>query len=504
MGHAGRVVLQPRFRFCVLALLALLGALLLRVTLAQGRPFHTDEAVNAFIVEETLGEGFHYRAHDHHGPTLFLLTAAMLGPTPTRNVAEMDAGTLRLIPETCGVLVVASLYFFFPYIGKAATLAAMVMLAVLAPFVYYSGSFIHESLLILLLSLYLAAFWRFLERGRMSSAVAAGVLAGLMLATKETAALILAAVSLAGLLTRGADARKGLAARGGSDDPAGDADELPRVKTGRLVRGGALAVGVAFATVLLVFSSFGRHPERAFDLFSAIGAQVGRGLGAEHAYPWFTYARWFSWPGAAGLPWSGWVLPALGLAGLAAGWRQPFVRFLALSGALVFCVFSALPYKTPWLMLAWELPLALVAAVGVAHGWKQGRLVQIGLCGVFLLLGFETFQRCHRFAVDPRNSLAYSPSSPDLARLEHDLDALMMSRPEGRETLVQVIATDYWPLPWTLRKFPHVGYWTDTAEVQPEAVVLCSAEYIGRLPGREGKFEAYELRPGVHIFLARK
>ncbi len=466
-------------------LLVFVLALLVRLPGLDSRPMHTDEAVNAFILEETLASGMHnYRAHDHHGPTLYYAAGALLAPAGLNRVADFEAWHLRLVPALCGAGLAAAAFLFQPWLGPAATLAAALALALAAPFVYYGATFIHETLLLLLFAGWLAAFWRWRESDQPAYAALAGLLAGLLLATKETAALLLVLFALAGLV--------GL--RFSAPRAAGAARP-------RRILGLAVQAAVALAAVAFLFSGFGREPARALDLFRAIGAQTGRGLGAEHAHPWFTYLRWAFAPAPVGLPWGAWLL---GVAGAAGFWRHrhdAFARWLGAGAALVFLAFSALPYKTPWLMLAWLLPLALLAGLGAAATWSALRArpaVRTAAAGLALaLLATETTARCVRHPVDPGNPFAYSPTSPDLARLETALAA------QPADDLVQVVARDYWPLPWTLRRHTQVGYWSELSAPLAPGLVLAGLEQLGALPAGAAPLEPYELRPGVLIFLGR-
>jgi hypothetical protein len=106
----------------------------------------------------------------------------------------------------------------------------------------------------------------------------------------------------------------------------------------------------------------------------------------------------------------------------------------------------------------------------------------------------ETHARCVRHAVSPDNPLAYSPTSPDLARLEQALSG-------ERDTLVQVVARDSWPLPWTLRRHRQTGYWPEPPPAWRPGFVLVGPEYIASVPASAAPFEPYELRPDVFIFL---
>jgi uncharacterized protein (TIGR03663 family) len=465
----------------LIALLAFVAALLVRLPGLESRPFHTDEAVNAFIVEETLSaDGYRYRLNDHHGPTLFYLTSSVLRIGGISHVAGMEAWMLRLVAAVSGAALVAAVFLLRPALGTGATVGSAVFLGAGAPFVYYSGIFIHETLLVLLLLGFIAVFWRWRQNGGIGLAILGGVLAGLMLATKETAAPILLLFLPVFLIGSPLAWRHRLAGMG-------------------------VAVIALVTVVFLFFSRFGLEPARALDLIAAVHQHVGRGLGNEHAHPWWTYLSWAGAPTRIGLPWSGCLIAGFASFGLWRGRAHPILRRLALWGLLLVVFHSALPYKTPWLMLAPLLPLALLAGCGVAALWQTLPSRKVAVATVLLvtvLLGAETYARCHRHAVNAANPLAYAPSSPDLDRLQTDIEAFASNSPRGREILVQVFAKNYWPLPWTLRRFPRTGYWPEPpADLQP-GLVLAGPEAINRVPFGAPP-ETYELRPGVFIFLTQ-
>lgn len=477
-AESGPSVPATRRAAAWLGALIFVVALLVRLPGLDSRPFHPDEAVNAHLLDGLLnGEGYRYRQHDHHGPTLYHLAASVLALSGPTRAADWEAWMLRLFPAVSGALLAAGAAAWLPTLaGRRAGLAAGLLLALAAPYVYTSGSFIHEMLLLAPLLGWLACAWACATTDRTRPAWLGGLLAGLMLATKETAAPILGLLLLALLV---------------STRPP------PRRVAAALLR----ATPVALAVVLIFFGDFGREPARAFDLFRAIGDQISRGTGAEHAYPFSTYGAWFLSPAGPGLPWSGWLLLALGLLGFWSGRREPLPRALALGFALLAFFFSALPYKTPWLILAPALPLALLAALGAARLSLRlpGRVAPAAL-GLLLagLLASETLERCVRQPVHPANPLAYSPGSPDLARLERDLARLA----GDSDPVVQVVAEDYWPLPWTLRRY-RAGFWSEPPATLQPGLLLVDPAHVGAVADQARDFSPYELRPGLTLFLAR-
>jgi len=126
-------------------------------------------------------------------------------------------------------------------------------------------------------------------------------------------------------------------------------------------------------------------------------------------------------------------------------------------------------------------------------------------------LGAQSGRAVGRYAADPRNPYVYAHTSPDFLHLVGRVNDLARIHPDGRRMLIRVIADPYrtWPLPWYLRGFERVGYWTDVAsagDILGTPVIICSAGAAETLAPRleEGYItEFFGLRPGeltaVHI-----
>ncbi len=178
---------------------------------------------------------------------------------------------------------------------------------------------------------------------------------------------------------------------------------------------------------------------RAFGVAAGISEDT---LFAESYAPWFWTGAWLAL--VAYGRW--WARARLGK------WGQAEVDLPLLTAALIFLFHTALPYKTPWLLLtAIVLPLVLVVPV-LLSGTKWERFV--------LFLGTWILIACSS------RVFVHTPTLAQVPKLEEKVAAVAkLSGPDP--FYIAIEGGHYWPLPYYLRKF-NVGYGTfPRAEVAP-------------------------------------
>jgi uncharacterized protein (TIGR03663 family) len=455
-------------------------------------PVHTDEAVNASILGEMLeGRPYRYDPVDRHGPSLYYATYPVVRAFGAHSLGDLEAWELRLVPAVLGAGLLGALLLFLPAFPPPTLLASALWLGVGAPFVYYGRYWIHETLLVLLTFLLLGFSWRFSRTTRTGWAIAAGLAAGALLATKETSVLTLSCALGALVLTR-------LLCRRDARPPGTS-----------IVPGVALGIAAAVLASALLFSSFGQNPGGIGDALAALAYATERAGGQGHEKPPLTYLGWLLAPNLRSRPFCGWTLAAFGLVGAWCAWQrrrdEPLPMFMALFAFITLAAYSAIPYKTPWLLLNALAPWALIAGtglnrVGAVFAGRSRVVLTLALAaGVAGLLASETWRLCLVFPADPGNPLAYSPTSPDIRRLEARAESLVSER-GALAPIVAVVGADIWPLPWYLRHCPNVGYWPELPR-SPEATVVISdasqSERVSRALGPGWTSEIFGLRPEV-------
>ena len=483
---------------------------------------HTDEAVHAVKLGELLDTGdYIYDPQEYHGPTLYYLAAPLVWLSGADSFATIASEIpLRLVPVLFGTGLVLLLVLVSDGLGRAAAVIAGVLTAVSPAMVYYSRYYIQEMLLVFFTFALIAALWRYSRTRSVGWVIAAGAALGLMFATKETAIIALAAMLGAGLLTL-AWARSNN--RRASTPPSETA--VPTFDSGQLARHGGLALAVAATVAALCLTALFSNPAAVPDAFGAYMPYISRAFSGEsatsglavHNHPWYFYLRMLAFTKDAPGPWwSEALILSLALAGLIAALgrkHQPessthLLRFLAFYTILMTVAYSIIPYKTPWCMLGFLHGMILMAGVGAValYRWLPGRAVRV-VAGVLFLagtyqLGLQAYDAAYRFAADGRNPYAYAHTSTSYRKLVTRIEDIAEVHEAGTAMRIDVVAPDddYWPLPWSLRRFSQVGYYNTLPGDLDAPMIIAAIEYEKVLSAQLGdtyQVDFVGLRPDV-------
>ena len=482
------------------------------------RPMHHDEANQAVRFGTLLEDGeYRYDRHDHHGPTLYYLTLPFAWMRGQRTLAALDERTIRMVPAVFGA---GLLLLFLPLsrgIGRVAAATAAALAAISPALTYYSRFYIQESIFVFFAVAFLVALGWYALRPGVASAAAAGILAGLAYATKETSLIVLPAVvvACAGALALARD-------RPGRDRTAVAPSGGARFHSGVPVRmrHALVAIAAGLLPALLLYTAFFRNPAGLIESFRAVSIYLARGVGpGGHVQPWFYYLQLLGWSSSGGLLWTDalvLVLAAIGIVFAIATRRTAFWPiYLCLYTVLATAIFSAVPYKTPWNLLPFYAGLVLMAGVGLAAVFSRVRrpawraLVLVVIVAAGWQLAVQSRRASIRYAADPRNPYVYAHTTTDFLRLSARVHDLAAVDPAGRGMLVKVVAGPYeqWPFPWYARDLTQVGYWARAEEAGPldgVPVILASEENTAAVEAAVGDryvSEFYGLRPNVLLTL---
>jgi uncharacterized protein (TIGR03663 family) len=454
---------------------------------------HTDEAVNAYIVGQLLaGQKYTYDPQDRHGPALAALALPLVRLQGAKTFAELTEAELRRTTIVAGIATILLFGAAAEIFGFVPCAIAALLFACAPLTVYYDRYFIHESLFAAVTFGLILSGWYACSQRSVKLMMLAAACAALMLACKETAVLHFAALAVAALFYWLWNLRR-------KSPP-----DLWRPRT--LLT----AVFVFLLMSVALFTWFGTNWSALAALGHAVPNFVSRANGEGHAKPFWYYVHLL----AGGR--SGALISAMACIGLLLAVRKreasPFA-LLAYYAVFVFVLYSAVPYKTPWLALNLWLPMALLAGLAAASLWRievkqtAVRVVLRSSCLVVavvaaVLIADDTRQRVFLHPADEGNPYAYAHTSEDLLGLPAELAEIV--RQQGPVSpRIAVIAADPWPLPWYLRQNAQVGYWQPGQAVGQADFYITSTDAASQYANLLQNFHAdfFGERPGVLILL---
>jgi uncharacterized protein (TIGR03663 family) len=392
-------------------------------------------------------------------------------------------------------------------LGRGATIGAGLLTAISPAMVFYSRYYIHEMVLVFFTFLGLAAGWRYFRSRHTGWAWLAGAAIGLMQATKETFLLVLVAVAVAlilnGIWTRWVDS------------------ERKRIIFKLDIRDTLGALAVWALIVVALFSSFFMNMQGPLDAVRTYLPWLARATGASpHIHSWSFYLQRLAFFHAGGGPvWSEGLILALAMVGFLAGFTRRtapdshagFVRFCAFYTIVLAGIYSTISYKTPWCLLGFWHGAILLAGFGAVAlvrwiaGWRKRVAMVLVLLAAAGQLAMQAWRAATTYCADRRNPYVYAQTSPDIRELIGELDALAQTNPYGRHLLMYVIVpeNDYWPLPWYLRGFDRVGWWSEMPADPFAPVMIVSTKFNAALDKGGGWVMAalYQMRPGSFVEL---
>ncbi len=356
-------------------ILILLLASGIRILVLDDRPFHNDEGVNFFFIRSMFKDGFYKYSHEnYHGPIYFYLTALF-----EWLIGDNEYGH-RMSAVVASVGIVITPLFLGSLASFRSKIYSMLLLALSSSILYYGRYAIHESFLVFVSLSFSIYLFKWLETRDRIDLLWIGLYLGLLVATKETCIIYIAATGAAAVLIYG-----------------------PMKVFGQLFRHYdyfLIGLLICLFIISLLFSGFFRHPAGLRELLFGIQQWVGRGHSDKgHHKEFFYYYKVFV--KAEPLIILG-IVPLIYISVYLAYVRvkemffkntafdpQPvsmkiwqfresffiplasvqlrFACFMLLTSALNFLVYSYVPYKTPWLIINITAPCLF----GIAVLWSE-------------------------------------------------------------------------------------------------------------------------------------
>jgi uncharacterized protein (TIGR03663 family) len=268
-----------------------------------------------------------------------------------------------------------------------------------------------------------------------------------------------------------------------------------------------------FLTIELLFYSsfFTNYPKGLYDAVKTFDFWAKTAGARNHSHPWWTY---FGWMAKEESP-----LLLMGAAGIAlAFWRgsDRFAVFTAFWAMGAIAAYSLIPYKTPWLMLNFIVPLVIISgyAFQEIYLWaRSGRQRLLAVLVGVALLTCSAYQMLNLNFVhydDEGYVYVYVHTQRQILPMLNEIRDAATRAGTGKQTIISIVSPEYWPLPWYLRYYPKVRY--GGVNITDDPIIVASVqqqEYLltlvdGRYDQVRSKWNpagSYPLRPGVELVL---
>jgi uncharacterized protein (TIGR03663 family) len=473
-----------RYAFATAVFFLTAVALSFRLPSLGNRPFHGDEAVHAFKFRELWEHGsYHYDPNEFHGPTIYYAALPAVALSGHHKFADTEEGDYRFPIALFGTAMIPLLLLFRDGLGKKAMFWAGLLFAVSPAFVFYSRYYIQEMLLAFFTLAFFGCLWRYRCSDKTPWLVGAGASAGLMIASKETALLSFVAAGIAWLVTS-------RFRRSNSDSDAPSAYRL-------CWRAWLVIIGVAVGVAYIFLSGFFTNLAGPFGYLQSYTPWLRRAGGTNlHKQSFSYYLSLLSWHHPEGGPiWSeGLILVLAALGAVAAfsrrvrfpaGMDRGLVGFTVVFTVVLTLIYSAIPYKTPWCVLSFLGGMILLAGVGAAvildsvKSFPVKTLLTCLILAGSAQLGWQAYRTSFLLHTDGRNPYVYAQPVPDVVEFKKRAEELANAYPQKYAMVIKVISVDeyYWPLPWYLRRFDNVGYYTQIPPDPVAPLVFVSPEF---------------------------
>ena len=192
-------------------------------------------------------------------------------------------------------------------------------------------------------------------------------------------------------------------------------------------------------------------------------------------------------------------------------------RFAIFAGAWAFgtaLAYSLIPYKTPWLMLSFTVPMAIAggyAAQTLADwAWRSNgmRAVVVAVVGGGLFVNVcQTVALNFREYDNDKYIYVYAHTRREAEEMLREIERMTERAGTNKKTGIAIATPDYWPLPWYFRDNTGIAYdQRIVTRYDPKVtpIVIGKEDQIEQLraalgPDYRQVGGEYPLRPGVNL-----
>ncbi len=263
---------------------------------------------------------------------------------------------------------------------------------------------------------------------------------------------------------------------------------------------------VTFAYVSAVFfSSFFTYPHGIIGAIEAYNFWARTGV-KDHIGETSLYLKWL-WK----LEYPLVVLTFLGILIAFLKAKHKFAMFVALWAFGLFIAYSLIPYKTPWLILSFLLPMCLISGYAI-NEIVRSRLKVFKILGAllfifaFAILTYNAYDLNFRRYDDDSLTYVYAHTRRPFLEMVRKINYYAEKSGKGRMAAIDIVSPEYWPLPWYLRNYEHTSFYGRIVDIRNSELIIAEkgkqdAEVFRKYRANYKIDGIYPLRPGVDLIL---
>ncbi len=257
---------------------------------------------------------------------------------------------------------------------------------------------------------------------------------------------------------------------------------------------------------ILFFSSFFTYPEGVQKAFEAYAIWTKTGSKDHTQNGMLAYAKWL-WEIESPIV----ILSAIGSLIALAKARHRFALFTALWAFGLFLAYTLIPYKTPWLIISFLLPMCLIAGYGIGELLRVEDFNQKVVGGLLAfaavaVLGFQTYQLNFVRYDDEAMPYIYAHTKRGFLDLIERIEYYAEKSGRGKDATVEVVSPDYWSMPWYLRDYKNAHFYGQLVDANSAEMIVAKtpdqdADVRKRYAAHYKIAGEFPLRPGVDLVL---
>lgn len=271
-----------------------------------------------------------------------------------------------------------------------------------------------------------------------------------------------------------------------------------------LLTTGAFAAVFIYVGVLF-FSSFFTYPEGVWKAFEAYAIWAKTGSSDHTQSGFYAYAKWLLKIESP--------LIILSIVGTLIAFIKPrhrFALFTALWGFGLFLAYSIIPYKTPWLMLSFMLPMCISGGYAINELANSKMLAQKLIAGILAvasvaILAFQTYELNFVKYDDDSMPYVYAHTKRGFLDLVKEVKRYAEKSGKGTDATIEIVSPDYWSMPWYMNDYKAANFHGRFVDANTaEMIVASQAQLMELAPRYSAHYKyvgTYPLRPGVDLYL---